>query len=205
MTLPAWQTMLARQASTVMLGPWTILDCIIVGGGAAGLSAALVLGRARRRTLVVDAGEQSNGAAEGIGGLLGHDRRPPEALYRTGRDELAAYPSVEVRAGLVVGAVDRGNLFGHRWQRALLLRLWSGDVTLFTNGAADPGAGDVGRLHRAGIVVDERVVDELRGPGRALEAVAFTDGTARHWRGTARTGDLAPALHACLPTHGPLR
>ena len=79
-------------------------DCIIAGGGAAGLSAALVLGRARRRTLVVDAGAQSNLAAHGIGGLLGHDGRPPAQLYAAGRAELATYPSVEVRTGEIVSA-----------------------------------------------------------------------------------------------------
>ncbi len=79
-------------------------ECIIVGGGAAGLSAALVLGRARRRTLLVDAGEQSNRPAHGIGGLLGHDGRPPAELYAAGRRELDAYPSVEVRDGAVTAA-----------------------------------------------------------------------------------------------------
>ncbi len=78
-------------------------DCVIVGGGAAGLSAALVLGRARRRTLVVDAGGQSNLAAHGIGGLLGQDGRPPAEFYAAGRAELEAYPTVSVRAGEVVG------------------------------------------------------------------------------------------------------
>ena len=72
-----------------------IWDCVIVGGGAAGLSAGLVLGRARRRAMLVDAGEQSNLAAHGIGGLLGHDGRPPAEFYAAGRRELAAYPSVE--------------------------------------------------------------------------------------------------------------
>jgi thioredoxin reductase len=84
-------------------------ECIVVGGGAAGLSAALVLGRARRRTLVVDAGRQSNLAAHGIGGLLGHDRRPPAAFYAAGREELAAYPTVEVRSGEVVDAGRSGD------------------------------------------------------------------------------------------------
>jgi len=74
----------------------------VVGGGAAGLSAALVLGRARRSTLLVDAGEPSNRHAHGIGGLLGFDGRPPGELYATGRAELASYPSVEVREGTVV-------------------------------------------------------------------------------------------------------
>jgi thioredoxin reductase len=64
-------------------------ECLVVGGGAAGLSAALVLGRARRRTLVIDAGRQSNLAAHGIGGLLGHDGRPPAELYELGRKRAA--------------------------------------------------------------------------------------------------------------------
>ncbi len=72
-------------------------DCIVIGGGAAGLSAALVLGRARRRTLVLDAGGQSNLAAHGIGGLLGQDGRPAAAFYADGRAELAKYPAIEVR------------------------------------------------------------------------------------------------------------
>lgn len=86
-----------------------VWDCVIVGGGAAGLSAALVLGRARRHTLVVDAGEQSNLAASGIGGLLGFDGAPPAQLYAKARDELAAYPSVAVREGEVAtGAASDG-------------------------------------------------------------------------------------------------
>lgn len=83
-------------------------DCIVVGGGAAGLSGALVLGRARRRTLLIDAGEQSNRAAHGIGGLLGNDRRAPADFYATGREELAAYPTVQLRRGEVVGGERDG-------------------------------------------------------------------------------------------------
>ncbi|KWX65809.1 NAD(P)/FAD-dependent oxidoreductase [Mycobacterium sp. NAZ190054] len=79
-------------------------DCVIVGGGAAGLSAALVLGRARRHTLVVDAGAQSNLAAHGIGGLLGFDGVPPAEFYAQGRRELKRYPSVQVCDGEVVSA-----------------------------------------------------------------------------------------------------
>lgn len=81
--------------------PW---DCIVIGGGAAGLSAALVLGRARRRTLVVDAGRQSNLPAHAIGGLLGQDGTSPAALYAAGHAQLAALPSVELLRGDVVAA-----------------------------------------------------------------------------------------------------
>ena len=89
----------------------TTWDCIVVGGGAAGLSAALVLGRARRRTLVIDAGRQSNLAAHGVGGLLGHDGRPPAELYAGARAELAAYPAVEVRDGEVAAGARDGDGF----------------------------------------------------------------------------------------------
>src|SRR3954454_8188153 len=90
----------------------SIWDCVVVGGGAAGLSAGLVLGRARRRTLLVDAGQQSNLAAHGIGGVFGHDGRPPGELYEAGRREIAAYPSVEVRTGEVVTTGERaGDVF----------------------------------------------------------------------------------------------
>ncbi|KUI26350.1 NAD(P)/FAD-dependent oxidoreductase [Mycobacterium sp. GA-2829] len=86
-----------------------IWDGVVVGGGAAGLSAALVLGRACRRTLVVDAGEPSNAVSHAIGGLLGHDGRPPAELYAAGRRELERY-GVEVRAG-EVARIRRGDVF----------------------------------------------------------------------------------------------
>jgi thioredoxin reductase len=48
-----------------------IRDVVVVGGGAAGLSAALTLARARRSVTVVDAGEPRNAPADGVHGLLG--------------------------------------------------------------------------------------------------------------------------------------
>jgi thioredoxin reductase len=78
-------------------------DCVVVGGGVAGLSAAIVLGRARRRTLLLDRGGQSNRAAEHIGGLLGHDGTPPGEFYEHARAQVAAYDRVEMRR---VEAVD---------------------------------------------------------------------------------------------------
>ena len=69
-------------------------ECVVVGGGAAGLSAALVLGRARRRTLVVDAGQQSNRPDKGIGGMLGADGIPPGEFYERAGAEVDRYPTV---------------------------------------------------------------------------------------------------------------
>ena len=66
-------------------------DVVIVGGGAAGLSAALVLGRARRCIAVVDAGMPRNAPAAHMHGFLSRDGMPPAELLAAGRSEVAAY------------------------------------------------------------------------------------------------------------------
>jgi thioredoxin reductase len=66
-------------------------DVLIIGGGAAGLSAALVLARARRNVLVVDAGTPRNGPATHLHGYLSRDGLPPHALLELGRDEVRRY------------------------------------------------------------------------------------------------------------------
>jgi thioredoxin reductase len=246
-------------------------DCVVVGGGAAGLSAALVLGRARRRTLVLDAGAQSNRAAHGIGGLLGNDTRPPADFYAAGRRELSAYPSVRVRDAIAVGGrrsgegfaldLDDGSTeqadrvllatgmryrypplsgieelwggsvfhcpFCHGWEvrgqalgvldrgasgvaRATLLRAWSEDVTLLTDGPGELDDAQLEALGAAGVHVDERAVAELRASTGALEAVAFSDGSERRLAGllvpvTLHQRDgLAAQLGARMTAAGPL-
>ncbi|MGI5406588.1 NAD(P)/FAD-dependent oxidoreductase [Streptomyces chartreusis] len=66
-------------------------EVVVVGGGAAGLSAALVLGRARRRTLVVDAGEPRNAPAAHMHGYLSRDGMSPGEFLAVGREEIARY------------------------------------------------------------------------------------------------------------------
>jgi len=68
-----------------------LYDVVIVGGGAAGLGAALVLGRSRRRVVVVDAGEPRNAPASHMQGFLSRDGMPPAALLAVGRSEVAGY------------------------------------------------------------------------------------------------------------------
>jgi thioredoxin reductase len=80
-------------------------DVIVIGGGAAGLSAALVLGRARRRVVVIDSGEPRNAPAAHMHGYLSRDGMSPADLLR-GREEAGSY-GVEVVSGLVV-SVDPG-------------------------------------------------------------------------------------------------
>ncbi|OBF63614.1 pyridine nucleotide-disulfide oxidoreductase [Mycobacterium sp. 852002-50816_SCH5313054-b] len=229
-----------------------VWDCVIVGGGAAGLSAGLVLGRARRRTLLVDAGEQSNLAAHGIGGLLGHDGRPPAELYAAGRREIMSYTSVDYRTGEVVAGVRLDDVFElmladgrrertrrvllatgmqyrppsihglaplwgtsvfhcpfcHGWEvrdqplavlargeqavhGSLLLRGWSDDVVLLTDGPADLGDDDVARLAAAGVGIDERQVTEIVSADGELAAIVFSDGARLERRGLM----VATTLH----------
>ena len=246
-------------------------DCIVVGAGAAGLSAAVVLGRARRRTLVIDAGEQSNRVADGIGGLLGQDGRPPADLYASGRAEVDAYPSVELKQGKVVsgeagdpgfvleladgsreaarrvllatgmdyrhpelpGVAERWGRsvfhcpFCHGWEhrdeplgvldrgasgvhRGVLLSLWSGDVTLLTDGPAELEDEDAARLAEAGVAVDERPVAGLEGSAPELTAVVFAGGERLPRRGLLvpapmhQRSPLADELGAALSEPGPI-
>jgi thioredoxin reductase len=82
-----------------------VLDAVIVGGGPAGMSAALVLGRARKNVLVLDTGKPANAAsANAIGGLLSQDGVTPAELRRNGREQLAEFPTVEIRDDAVIDA-----------------------------------------------------------------------------------------------------
>ncbi len=79
-------------------------DVVVVGGGAAGLSAALVLGRAGRCTVVMDAGHPRNEPSRESHGIFTRDGTPPLELLRIARSQLAAYPSVEVRGVAALSA-----------------------------------------------------------------------------------------------------
>lgn len=85
-------------------------DAIIVGGGPAGLSAALILGRCRRRVLVCDAGSPRNAASRSLHGFLTRDGTRPLELLRIGRGQLARY-GVEFRKTEVVAASRKAGRF----------------------------------------------------------------------------------------------
>jgi thioredoxin reductase len=87
------------------------LDAVIVGGGPAGLSAALVLGRARKRVLVLDTGRPANLASQAVGGLLAQSGVAPIELREAGREQLADHPNVEVRDGAVLDAASLADGF----------------------------------------------------------------------------------------------
>lgn len=99
-------------------------DVVVVGGGAAGLSAGLMLGRSRRSVAVLDAGRPRNAPAAGVHGLLGHDGIPPAQLLAKGREEVRRYGGHVVPAqaeavtrdgaGFLVGLADGRTVRGRR-------------------------------------------------------------------------------------------
>lgn len=79
-------------------------DVVIVGGGPAGLSAALMLGRCRRRVLLCDNGHPRNEASHAMHGFLTRDGIPPAEFLACAREELKPYDTVEVRHCSVTSA-----------------------------------------------------------------------------------------------------
>jgi thioredoxin reductase len=213
-------------------------DVIIVGGGPAGLSAALTLGRARKRTLLCDAGPPRNAAAVHVQNFVTRDGITPAEFRRIARDQLGTYPNVDVRdtrvegiggrrgdfsVRLATGAVAARRLllctgmiddmpeiegfrelwgksifqcpYCHGWEVQerrfaylatsvdmlafpLLLRGWTRDVVVLTDGrfAVPPEAAE--RLRDAGIGVDHRRLRRLVAGGDLLARIEFAEGDA---------------------------
>jgi thioredoxin reductase len=214
-----------------------MFDVVVVGGGPAGLSAALTLGRGRKRVLLCDAGPRRNAAAVHIHGFVTRDGTPPADFRQIGRQQLASYPGVEARdvsvegiggvrgafevrltTGIVearrlllcTGMVDElpdidgfRELWGsaifqcpycHGWEVqdrrfgflalgvewldfALLLRGWTGEVVVLTDGryAVPPEMRE--RLAGAGVRIEERGIARLAAREGRLEQVEFTTGS----------------------------
>ena len=110
-------------------------DAIIVGGSFAGLSAALQLARARRRVLVIDAGLPRNRFASESHGVLGHDGKPGSQVLAEARQQLLAYPTVQVFSGRV-SRVDSGEA-GFVVEAEDGMRWFTGRRLLLATGVAD--------------------------------------------------------------------
>jgi thioredoxin reductase len=214
-------------------GTW---DCIVVGAGPAGLNAALVLGRARRRVLVLDSAQPRNYATHEMHGVLGHDGLDPADLRARGRTELGRYGvgvvtaevqnaealdgSVRVTSScgadltrtvlLATGMLDEVpdipgftevwgtsahtcpycDGFEHRDERlailadgargehlVILLRQWSDDVVLFSNGPHGLDADQLARVRALGIPIVETPVVALDSDnGGRLRRLRLDDG-----------------------------
>jgi thioredoxin reductase len=214
----------------------TTWDCIIVGAGPAGLNAALVLGRARRRVLVLDTNQPRNYATNEMHGVLGHDGLDPADLRARGRTELGRYgvevvsaeaEEAEVHDGSIRVTSSRGtNLtrtvllatgildelpdipgfaevwgttahtcpycdgYEHRDERlailaagargehlAILLRQWSDDLVLLTNGPHRLDSDQLARVQALGIpIVQTPVIALDSDDGGRLRRLRLDDG-----------------------------
>ncbi|WP_206758370.1 NAD(P)/FAD-dependent oxidoreductase [Nostoc linckia] len=211
-----------------------IYECVIVGGGSAGLSAALLLGRSRRRVLVCDKGNPRNAPAHESHSFFTRDGISPHELLSIGRDQLKPYKSVEFQAIgvkeinpsgnqfevvfedgtikktrkilLAFGVMDEfpalenfGDFWGksvfhcpycHAWEvrdeplavvgngetgieMAALLKNWSADLVLCTNGKADLTADQRTLLENHKILVREEKIIRLEGDNGQLENIVF--------------------------------
>jgi thioredoxin reductase len=218
-------------------------DAVIIGAGSAGLSAALVLGRSRRRVLVLDGGEPRNAPSAGVHGFFTRDGVPPRELLEIGREQLEPYGGVEVRAAratevsgsdgsfvvrleegddllarklvLATGVVDElpetpgfRELWGrgvyhcpycHGWEvrdrplavfasrqdhggpvgRTLLIRNWSRDLVLLTDGPSDLDAAEREKLGALSVPLNEKRIARLEGKSdgsEGLSRILFEDG-----------------------------
>ncbi len=115
----------AGTAMEVIAMDATEYDVVVVGGGAAGLTAAMYLARSRRRVVVVDAGEPRNAPAAHLHGFLSRDGTPPVKLLAAGREEVVGYGGEVLK--------DRARGIKHVGEHGFVVRL-AGGPELTTRG-----------------------------------------------------------------------
>ncbi|MDR6867317.1 thioredoxin reductase [Microbacterium resistens] len=152
-------------------------DAIIIGGGPAGLQAALTLGRMHRTALLLDSGEYRNGTVEHMHHVIANDGTPPAVFRETARAQLAEYGTVEVRSGAAEDVVPVADGF---------------EVTL-----ADGGTVSARRLILATGVADD--LPDVPGLDRLWGLRAFScpfcDGHEYHGRTVGMLGAGPRAEH----------
>lgn len=212
-------------------------EVVVVGGGAAGLSAALLLGRSRRRVLVSDTGKTRNAIAHESHSFFTRDGSTPAELVRIGREQLRPYETVEFRPVgvktvkaqtkgfevlledgtqvtsrkilLATGVIDEmpeiegfKELWGrsifhcpfcHGWEvrdqplalygngavgfeLAELLKGWSNDLVLCTDGAATLSEDERRLLAKNKVTIREERIARVTGRNGQLENIVFANG-----------------------------
>lgn len=100
----------------------TLFDAIIVGGGPAGLNAALMLGRARKKAAVLDEGRPRNAVTREAHGFLTRDGIPPGELRRLAKEQIARYPGITFMEDAAQSVTGRNGDFQITTAQGLTLR-----------------------------------------------------------------------------------
>jgi thioredoxin reductase len=231
-----------------------VVDVVVIGGGPAGLQAALVLGRARRSVVVIDEGRPRNRVTHASHGFLTRDGITPTEFRRIAKAEVLAYPSVQVRKeiatavtvqdGAFTTTTDLGTVIQSKkllfatgmkdappaipglaavygtsafvcpycdgWElrdqplvliaqgdRAYhmtkVLRAWTPEVTLCTNGPAELSEADQAELKEHRVPVYESLIAEIESEGGKVKAVRLADGSVLPCSGLFFAPVLVPA------------
>jgi thioredoxin reductase len=185
-------------------------DVVVVGAGPAGLSAALVLGRVRRRVLLLDTESPANSVSSAMHGFLSQDGTPPAEVRRVAREQLRAYETVEYcrLAACAARRLPAGGFEvdlegwevrdraiavycgGHRAvHQALLLVSLSDDVVLLTDGGPDlrPSSGGAALTDVGSVETDAGGLTSVRGLYSRRRRLDSAVGGPQKKRGGLRT------------------
>jgi len=216
-------------------------DVAIVGGSYAGLSAAMTLGRARRKVIIIDSGKPCNRQTPHSHNLITHDGKTPAEISALAREQVLAYPTVRMRTGLVrqvqgsdgaftvmtdegetlqakklifatgirdlmpeipgfaeswgISAIHCPYCHGYEYSDARtgvlvngemaseylkMIRNWTADLTLYTNGPAAFDDAARAKMHAFGAEIVEEPIASLDHENGYLKALHLTDGTTRN-------------------------
>lgn len=170
-----------------------IYGVVVVGGGAAGLNAALVLGRARRRVAVVDAGAPRNAPAAHMQGFLSRDGMSPADLLPAGRVEVTGY-GVALLEDQVVG-IDDGFIVRLAGGRVLTARLRAAATRRQAQSIPRLAWRSLPPQSGHGYTRDARPRGSASSAARAsLSAVSATNARSLRWTRLAGMGNLPQRL-----------
>ncbi|MHA4740932.1 NAD(P)/FAD-dependent oxidoreductase [Dyadobacter sp. MSC1_007] len=244
-------------------------EVAIIGGSYAGLSAAMTLGRARRRVVIIDSGKPCNRQTPHSHNLITQDGKTPAEISATAREQVLAYPTVTLRPGLVTGisgidgafnvSLELGQQFqakkiifatgirdimpdipgfaqcwgisavhcpychGYEYSDARtgilvngemaleyvrLIRNWTSDLTVYTNGPATFDGEIRKKIHATGADIIEQPVTSLDHENGYLTTLHLNDGSVReitafyHRPLFVQHSTLPEELGCALTTHG---
>src|SRR5919107_298478 len=174
-----------------------LFDCAIIGGGPAGLNAALVLGRARRNTILFDNDNPRNAVTRESHGFITRDGIKPKEFREIAHKEIGKYPSVVIQRKEVTSVTKNNQLFelvtSERELRDKPLVVviddqvqgfhfiqtiynWSKDLVVCTNGRPFQNSEQKRLIRNKGIKIMENKIINFVGKDGQMEKIIFENG-----------------------------